>query len=127
MYILCELVIYVVILWNLLFIINLNKLMINIYLILKIIRMKFFIEKQILKYINIELYFIKNLKFLKKELLILKLILEEKKEKILKDLLDSYSINIKIFYIILNKKYIDKNQYNNSLISKNNLEMYRII
>jgi hypothetical protein len=61
-YILYDLVIDIIFLWNLLFLINIGYLNINTYLILKSVKVKYFIEKQFLKKIYNELNFIKNIK-----------------------------------------------------------------
>jgi hypothetical protein len=119
-YILCQLVLSVLIFWSLLFLLNLNNLLINIFLSLKVIKIKFFIEKQLLKKIFKELYFIKNIKYIKKIITIItKLFLDVKKKIFTENILDIYNTNINIYNIKLKKKY------KNNIISKNNLELYR--
>ena len=111
-YILCQLVLSVLIFWSLLFLLNLNNLLINIFLSLKVIKIKFFIEKQLLKKIFKELYFIKNIKYIKKIITIItKLFLDVKKKIFTENILDIYNTNINIYNIKLKKKY-KNNIYN---------------
>ena len=119
-YILFEFINELIFLWTLIYIINIYNLYINIYLILSSIKIKNFIEKQIFKNIYNEIYFLKNISFLKKNILLINWILDEKKKKILEDILDIYNISIKFFFFILKKKNLNLN-------SKNNIELYRNI
>lgn len=120
-YILHELVENVLILWGILFLLNIRYLLLNIFLSLKTIKLKFFVEKQLLKKIFKEINIKKNNKYLKKIILILKnLYLNIKNKIFLENLLDIYSFNIKIYNIIL------KRNINNKIILKNNIELYRI-
>jgi len=120
-YILYELVQTVLIFWCLLFLLNISNLLLNIFLSLKVIKLKFFVEKQLLKKIFKEVFFIKNNKYLKKIILIItNLYLNIKNKIFVENLLDIYSLNIKIYNIILKKNV------KNNIISKNNIELYRI-
>lgn len=119
-YILWDLIHYVLLFWCLLFILNLSFLLINVFLSLRIIKLKYFIEKQLLKKIFKELYFLKNIKFFKNIILLIKnSFLNIKNKYFIEKLLDIYSINLNIYIKILKKKI------KNKILSKNNLEIYR--
>jgi len=113
-YILCELVNVVILLWNIIYILNIRKLLININLNIGSMRIKYFVEKQILKNIYSELFFKKNLKFLKKNLIIKKKNLDDIRENILENILEIFNTSKQLYFILIKKKYI-----------KNNIEFYR--
>lgn len=119
-YILFQLVQAILLFWCLLFLLNISNFLLNIFLSLKIIKLKFFIEKQVLKKIFKELFFYKNLQFLKWGLLlILNLYLNIKNKVFIENLLDIFNLKIKIYNKILKKNI------KNNIISKINFEFYR--
>ncbi len=119
-YILFQLVQAVLLFWCLLFLLNISNFLLNIFLSLKTIKLKFFIEKQILKKIFKELFFYKNLQFLKWGLLlVLNLYLNIKNKIFIENLLDIFNLKIKIY-----NKFLKKGIKNN-IISKINFEFYR--
>jgi hypothetical protein len=119
-YILYNLVQTILLFWCLLFLLNISNILLNIFLSLKIIKLKFFVEKQFLKKLFKEIFFFKNLRFFKKNLLlILNLYLNIKNKLFIENLLDIYNLTIKIYNKILKKNI------KNNIISKINLEFYR--
>lgn len=120
-YILYQLIQNVLILWILLFLLNLYSFLFNIFLSLNVIKLKFFVEKQLLQKIFKEIFWKKNMKYLKKIFFLNINIKINIKDKIFfENLLDIYSFHIKVYNKILKNKY-----KKNIIISKNNLESYR--
>lgn len=119
-YILFQLIQAILFFWCLLFLLNISNFLLNIFLSLKTIKLKFFVEKQTLKKVFKELFFYKNLQFLKWGLLlVLNLYLNIKNKIFIENLLDIFNLKIKIY-----NKFLKKNIKNN-IISKINFEFYR--
>lgn len=113
----------VIIVFLLLYNFNIYTILLNIFFWLNIVKLKNYVEKQLMSCIWEELFVRHNVISYKKILIVLYFSIKNI-FIIFIELLDVFSYNIKLLYIILqNSKYVFYNKIN----SKNNIELHRIL
>lgn len=113
----------VIIVFLLLYNFNIYTILLNIFFWLNIVKLKNYVEKQLMSCIWEELFVRHNVISYKKILIGLYFSIKNI-FIIFIELLDVFSYNIKLLYIILqNSKYVFYNKIN----SKNNIELHRIL